>query len=187
MTAAIFRTALLCLGLVFPLAVKAETAAPTGHVLITLGGAVEHSNLPPRQPDDGGLFGYLEVTYDMAMGFDADMLDAFEQVEVTIPYGPEGNRRDIAFSGPRLADVIEAAGGTGKTARPMALDGYQAEIAWADVVSFAPILATRADGAPMGLGSYGPTMIVFPATDDAEVRERQAAQQVWALAYIGIE
>jgi hypothetical protein len=30
-------------------------------------------------------------------------------------------------------------------------------------------------------------MIVFPPTDDADLAAEQAGQQVWALAYIGIE
>jgi len=39
----------------------------------------------------------------------------------------------------------------------------------------------------MGIGGYGPTMIVFPPTDDADLAQEQSGQQVWALAYIGVE
>ena len=73
----------------------ADMPEPQGHVLLTLGGAVTETNLPARGENDGGLLGYLEVQHDGAAGFDAAMLDGLEQVEITIPYGPEDNQRDI--------------------------------------------------------------------------------------------
>ncbi|WP_271947491.1 hypothetical protein [Ruegeria faecimaris] len=177
----------LCLLLSTALPAFAEMPAPQGHVLITLGGSVEKTNLPARGAEDGGLLGYLEVTHDGAAGFDATLLDSLDQVEITIPYGTEDNQRDITFSGPLLSDVMVIAGAEGKTAKPMAMDGYQAEIPWHSISTYQPILATHADGAPMGIGGYGPTMIVFPPTDDAEAAQDQTGQQVWALAYIGVE
>ena len=165
----------------------ADMPAPQGHVLVTLGGAVSETNLPPRGENDGGLLGYLEVEHNGAAGFDAALLDSLPQVTITKPYGPPENQRDYVFSGPLLSDVMTMAGAKGKTARPMAMDGYQADIPWTDITTHQPILATHADGAPMGIGGYGPTMIVFPPTDDAEAAQAQLSQQVWALAYIGIE
>ncbi|KIC42992.1 hypothetical protein RA27_06625 [Ruegeria sp. ANG-R] len=165
----------------------AEMPEPQGHVLLTLGGAVTETNLPARDEGDGGLLGYLEVQHSGAAGFDAAMLDRLEQVEITIPYGPEGNQRDIAFSGPRLSDLMIMAGAEGKTAKPMAMDGYQSEIPWNSIAAHQPIVATHADGSPMGIGGYGPTMIVFPPADDPELAQEQSGQQVWALAYIGVE
>jgi len=177
----------LSLLLTAALPVWADMPAPDGHVLLTLGGDVTETNLPARGENDGGLLGFLEVTHQGSAGFDAEMLDALDQVEITIPYGPEGHQRDITFGGPRLSDVMALAGAEGKTAKPMAMDGYQAEIPWDSITTHQPIVATHADGSPMGIGGYGPTMIVFPPTDDADLAQEQASQQVWALAYIGIE
>ncbi len=177
----------LALLLTTSLPVWADMPSPQGHVLLTLGGAVSQTNLPARSENDGGLLGYLEVQHDGGAGFDAAMLDALEQTEISITYGREGNKREIAFSGPLLSDVMKMAGAEGRTARPMAMDGYQAEIAWDSIAAHKPIVATRADGAPMGIGGYGPTMIVFPPTDDADLAQTQSGQQVWALAYIGVE
>ncbi len=177
----------LSLMLTTALPLWADMPAPQGHVLLTLGGAVTETNLPARGENDGGLLGYLEVQHEGAAGFDAVMLDGLAQVEITIGYGPEGNQRDITFSGPRLSDVMTMAGAEGKTAKPMAMDGYQAEIPWDSISAHQPIVATHADGSPMGIGGYGPTMIVFPSTDDPDLAQEQASQQVWALAYIGIE
>jgi len=177
----------LALALATALPVWAEMPAPQGHVLLTLGGAVTETNLPARGENDGGLLGFLDVQHDGGAGFDAAALDGLEQFEITIAYGPEGHEREITFSGPRLSDVMRMAGADGKTAKPMAMDGYQAEIPWASIEAFQPIVATHADGGPMGIGGYGPTMIVFPPTDDADLTQEQAGQQVWALAYIGVE
>ncbi|WP_298847736.1 hypothetical protein [uncultured Ruegeria sp.] len=165
----------------------AELPQPQGHVLLTLGGDVSETNLPTRDENDGGLLGYLEVTHDGAAGFDAAMLDALEQFEIKIPYGLPDNQRDYAFSGPLLSEVMIMAGAEGKKALPMALDGYQAEIEWDSIATNKPIVATHADGAPLGIGGYGPTMIVFPPTDDADQSAKQAGQQVWAIAYIAVE
>ncbi len=181
--------------LALPLAFTLATALPVwaempvlqGHVLLTLGGAVTETNLPARGETDGGLLGYLEVTHDGAAGFDAAILDGLEHIQITIAYGPQDHKRDIAFSGPRLSDLMRMAGAEGKTAKPMAMDGYQSEIPWTSIETHQPIVATHADGSPMGIGGYGPTMIVFPPTDDVDLAQEQAGQQVWALAYIGIE
>ncbi|NVO55539.1 hypothetical protein HW561_07040 [Rhodobacteraceae bacterium B1Z28] len=167
--------------------VWAEMPPPDDHVLLTLGGAVAESNLPARGENDGGLFGFLEIIHDGAAGFDADMLNEMEQVEITVPYGPEGNQRDVTFTGPHLSDIMTQAGAEGKMAKPMAMDGYQAEIPWDSIATHQPIVATHADGLPMGIGGYGPTMIVFPPTDDEDLAQEQSGQQVWALVYIGIE
>ncbi len=177
----------LSLLLTISLPVWADIPAPQGHVLLTLGGAITETNLPARGENDGGLLGFLEVQHNGAAGFDAAMLDGLDQAEITIPYGPEGNQRDITFSGPRLSDVMAMAGAEGKTAKPMAMDGYQSEIPWQSISTHQPIIATHADGVPMGIGGYGPTMIVFPPTNDADLAQEQAGQQVWALAYIGVE
>lgn len=181
------RTAALCVALLSPLPVMSDIAAPTGPVLVVLGGAVDESNLPARSTGDGGLFGFLEVEYDAAVGLDETMLANLQQQTITIPYGPEDNQRDHAFSGPALADVMTLAGAAGKSALPMAMDGYQAEIPWEMIEHLNPILATHADGTPMGIGGYGPTMVVFPSTDNAEYAEAIPGLQVWAIAYIGIE
>ncbi len=164
-----------------------DLPAPQGHVLITLGGNVSETNLPARAEDDGGLLGFLGVSHDGAVGYDAAMLDSLPQIEITIPYGTEDNLRDITFSGPLLSDIMIMVGAEGKTAIPMAMDGYRAEISWQNISAYRPILATHADGAPMGIGGYGPTMIVFPPTENEDIADEQAGQQVWALAYISVE
>lgn len=165
----------------------ADIEAPRGHVIVTLGGAVTETNLPARRETDGGLLGFHDISYDRAVGFDAAMLNAMDQVELTIPYGPKDKQRDITFSGPLLSDVMISAGADGKTALPLAMDGYQAKISWQSIDTHKPILATHSDGVPMGIGGFGPTMIVFPPVEDESLTEEHARQQVWAIVYIGIE
>ncbi|WP_434052054.1 MAG: hypothetical protein RDA78_22745 [Roseibium sp.] len=165
----------------------ADVKAPQGHVLVTLGGALSETNLPARSGTEGGLFDFHDIAYEKAVGFDEAMLNAMDQLEIRIPYGPKDHRRDISFSGPLLSDVMRSAGAEGKTALPLAMDGYQSEITWESIKAHQPILATHADGKPMGIGGFGPTMIVFPPTEDTGLADKQSGQQVWAIIYIGIQ
>ncbi|MEX0351603.1 MAG: hypothetical protein AB3N15_19440 [Paracoccaceae bacterium] len=176
------RMIILVLALCLPLMAKAQ-----GPVLVTLGGDLGTSNLPARGEDDGGLFGYLEITYAEGMGFDAAALGALEQYEMTVPFGPPGQEADRAMTGPRLADVMAQAGVTGKTAIPIALDGYSARISWEQIERFEPILATHADQKPLALGGYGPAVVIFPTVEDPALAKELGNLQVWAVAYIGIE
>ncbi|MDP5216029.1 hypothetical protein Q5Y75_02245 [Ruegeria sp. 2205SS24-7] len=176
------RMIILALALCLPLMAKAQ-----GPVLVTLGGDLATSNLPARGEDDGGLFGFLDITYANGMGFDANALGAMEQYELTVPFGPPGQAVDRAMTGPRLADVMAQAGATGKIAIPIALDGYRAEISWEQIERFEPILATHADQKPLALGGYGPSVVIFPKVEDPALTEELGNLQVWAVAYIGIE
>ncbi len=158
------------------------TAQPTGPVLLTVGGAVSDPTLSARSEDDGGLFAFFEVTYPAAAGFDAQMLNALPQHDLTVPFAGQDA---VAFRGPLLQDVLAFAGAKGSLLRAVGLDGYQAEIPMALIQDHPPILATHMNGAPMGLGGYGPAAIIFPhSPEHADALE---ALQVWALIFIGIE
>ncbi|WP_170419456.1 hypothetical protein [Ruegeria atlantica] len=176
------RTIILALALCLPLMAKAQ-----GPTLVTLGGNLGTSNLPARGEEDGGFFGYLEITYTDGMGFDATTLGLLEQKELTVPFGPPGQETNRAMTGPRLADVMAQAGATGKTAVPIALDGYRAEINWEQIERFDPILATHADQKPLALGGFGPAVVIFPVVEDPALAEELGNLQVWAVTYIGIE
>ena len=95
--------------------------------------------------------------------------------------------KEIAYSGPRLSDVLKASGAEGRTALPMALDGYQAEIPWDQIEKYQPILATHGDGVPLPLGKLGPAMIVFPVVADKEIYESFGALEVFATFFIAVE
>lgn len=167
--------------------VPSVTLAGDGPTLVTLGGDLSAGDLPARGADDGGLFGHLEITFARGMAFDAGALAALAQSSLSVPFGPPDAQSQYDFSGPRLSDVMAQANATGKTAVPVAIDGYRKEIPWDRIERFEPILATHANGAPLPLGGYGPAVIVFPTVEDPDLAQELGSYQVWATAYIGIE
>lgn len=166
-------------------AAGAEVSAPEGRVLLTVGGDLPDANAPGGTADDTTFAGYLDLEYDKAVAFDDAMLGQLPQHEVKAMLLDTG--KEIAYSGPRLSDVLKASGAEGRTALPMALDGYQAEIPWDQIEKYQPILATHGDGVPLPLGKLGPAMIVFPVVADKELYESFGALEVFATFFIAVE
>ena len=174
---------LLSLGLVS--AANAQTSAPKGRVILTVGGDLGVSNGPGATEDDRNYLGYLDLEFEKSMLFDDAMLAALPQHEVKATLLDSG--REVAYTGPRLSDVLKASGAEGKTALPMAFDGYQAEIPWDQIQQYQPIAATHGDGIPLAVGKLGPAMIVFPVVEDKELYDSFEALQVWAMFFLGVE
>ncbi len=166
-------------------ALAADPAAPTGQVLLTIGGKIALSNTAPATSDDTTLAGFLGVEYDKGVAHDAAMLAALPQHQITATL--LDSAAPVTYSGPRLSDLLGAVGAAGKSATPMALDGYSAEITWPLIETHQPILATHANGTPFPIGGLGPTMVVFPPVADTELAATLEALQVFAAFYIGIE
>lgn len=169
----------------FGFAALADMPAPQGRVLVTVGGDLPEGNVPPGHEDDVGFFGYLDLNFATGVGFDDASLAAMEQGKITLEEF-EG-LRDVTFTGPYLAAVMTAAGAAERTAQPVALDGYQVDIPWDNQTGLRPILATHANGRPLGLGGFGPAAIIYPPQADAALQEELAALQVWAVTFIGVE
>lgn len=164
---------------------SAEVSKPEGRVLLTVAGDIAMANGPGASEDDTTFSGYLDLEYEKSMLFDEAMLSALPQHEIRATLLDTG--REIAYSGPRLSDLLKSAGAEGRTALPMAFDGYQAEIPWEQIEQYEPILATHGDGVPLEVGKLGPGMVVFPLVEDKELYDSFEALQVWATFYIGVE
>ena len=179
------RVLLAMLIAAFGFAALADMPAPQGRVLVTVGGDLPEGNMPPGHEDDVGFFGFLDLNFATAVGFDDAALAAMEQGQITL--AEFGAMRDVTFTGPYLAAVMTAAGAAERTAKPVALDGYQVDITWDNQIGLRPILATHANGRPLGLGGFGPATIIYPPQKDAALQEELDALQVWAVAFIGVE
>ncbi len=164
---------------------SAEVPKPEGRVLLTVAGDIAQAKGPGASEEDTTFAGYLDLEYDKSMLFDEAMLSAMPQHEIRATLLDTG--REIAYTGPRLSDLLISAGAEGKTALSIAFDGYQAEIPWEQIEEYEPILATHGDGVPLEVGKLGPGMIVFPVVDDKDLYDSFEALQVWATFYIGVE
>jgi hypothetical protein len=162
-----------------------DVTTPEGRVILTIAGDLPGSNTAPLKAGAVNVSGFLDLTYDKAIAFDDAMLAGMEQFQVETKI--LDNAGPVTYSGPRLSAVMSASGAEGKTANPMALDGYTAEIPWDLIQTHEPILATHANGQPLEIGKLGPAMIVFPVVDDAALYDSFHSKEVFATFYIGVE
>ena len=110
------------------------------------------------------------------------MLEAFGVHSVKVSH--KNLPGEIAFSGPRLADVLKAVGWNGSLITTLALDGYGTKIDKATLGKYDWILATRANGKPLGLGAKGPLWLVFDPPGDGPATDAEEGMWPWALFYI---
>lgn len=178
------RLLLLTLGIGLASAAMADQVdRPTGPAMITVAGAVAHSNRGPSEPEDPTVLGALDIRFDKAMRFDSAMLAALPQSSLPLAF-PPGADTVSQFSGPTLASVLQAAGAEGKTALVVGLDGYQVDITPDLINDHDPIVATSRDGHPLDIGGLGPAIVVFPSVSDLDLQETLSALQVWGVFLI---
>lgn len=106
------------------------------------------------------------------------------QVRTSSPW----EKGELTLEGPLLRDVLAHAGVEGVPRIVIrALDDFVQEIPHADWHDFPVILATRADGKPLGRRQRGPTRIVYPLIDHPELATyERRVRWVWMIASIEI-
>ena len=165
-------------------AALAELAKPTGAVVLTIGGAVKYANRAPFDKFDDAFLNAHEYSFEKAAAFDVAMLEKLGTVKTTIEAEPWPNA--VTLEGPRLIDVLMAAGWTGSKITTVALDGFAVEISAADLAAHDWILALKADGAPLGVGGHGPAWIVY-AVPNGKASAVDESRWPWAVFYIAAE
>lgn len=175
----------LVLGLMMPAAVSMAGEPVGGPEILTVTGNVAEPNRGAVDPDVDKFFGYLEVEFDAARTFDHDALAKLPQATARADFPKGGALYD--YSGPLLADVLTAAGASGETVTVQALDGYAVEAKLADLVAAGAIVALSRDGKPFGVGGFGPTQIVFPRAERAELADMPDDNWVWSVFHIRVE
>ncbi len=165
--------------------VGAPAAFAAGPVLLTVTGAVGNANRGPVDPEHDKLFVFNDVAFDKAMEFDVDALAALPQATVRTDF-PMGGAT-VAFTGPLLADVLTAAGATGETVTIQAMDGYAVEAPRAELTDKGAVVALARDGKPLGIGNFGPTQIVFPRAERADLAEMNDDWWIWQIYHIKVE
>ena len=128
---------------------------------------------------------YHERTFDKAFEFDRVMLERLGVTQIRIEYerwdGP------ITFSGPRLAEVLKAAGWRGGALVTLGLDGYSTRISAAEVEAHDWVLATRTDGRALGIGERGPLWLVFDPLGERPATKDESSMWPWAVFLIQCE
>lgn len=160
---------------------NADLAKPAGGVVLTIGGAVSESNRGPSNTFDDAFLSSHEYSFDKAATFDVAMLEGLGMVSAKIKAEPWP--RAVSFEGPRLRDVLAAAGWTGEKINTLALDGFAVEISKANLAARDWILAIKADGEYLSVGGHGPTWLVYDV-DGGNASAEDESRWPWAVFYI---
>ncbi|MBP7241701.1 hypothetical protein [Amaricoccus sp.] len=174
------------------LASAAEPAAGVaGPALVTVSGAIANPDRAPLDAAEDRLFVFNEIAFDKARAFDAVELAALPQATVRTDF-PMGGPF-VTFTGPTLADVLDAAGATDATDADNAvvtlhaIDGFALEASVADLVGRGAVLATARDGRPLGIGDLGPAQLVFPRADRPDLAEMNDDWWIGQVFHIAVE
>lgn len=144
----------------------AETRpAPTGTVLLTISGDLDHQTA-------GATNGAVTLDLDILKSLDTKTF-------TTSTIWVEG---DVEFTGVRLRDVLDYAGANGATIGAIASNDYKVEIPADGISADAPIVAYLMNGDEMSARGKGPLWIVYPYDADAKYRtEVIYSRSIWQL------
>ena len=183
-SAATAVAAVLCL-LLSPVIASAEpVSAPRGPVVLTVTGAVSNVNRGPMTLFDDAFFKISDVTFDHGVAFDLAMLENLGMQRVTVKHADWPS--EITLEGPRLSEILDAAGATGSQVTVEALDGYQADLTMREIRDQAIILAVKRDARYLGIGGRGPGWLIFPG-DAAANQNFDETRWVWSVYRIDVQ
>lgn len=142
--------------------------APTSAVLLTVSGAITHTN-------HGG-----------EARFDREMINRFAQHTIyTSTAVTDGANR---FDGILMRDVLNRVGARGKTITALALNDYSVDIPVTDFERFDVLLATHMDGELLKPTDKGPFWIVYPRDQSRNLQDiRYDYRWVWQLHRITVQ
>lgn len=181
-TAAVTATVLVW---VFAASAALSTESPAGPVVLTVAGNIAKTNRPAYDEKRDLFFKYHKRAFDKAFAFDRAMLESLGVTEVRADYKSGAGPKTV--SGPRLTDVLDAAGCRGGALDTLALDGFRFRLSRVDVEARDWVLVTRADGRPLGVGERGPLWLVFNPPGHRPATEKEIGLGPWALFFIQCE
>lgn len=136
-------------------------SAPSGKVLLTVSGLIEHTNV------------------DGSAQFDRQMLEALDWQKIrTFTSFSDGEQ---VFEGPTLAAVLKAVGASGDMLDATAINDYSTEIPVSDAKSHNVFLAMVWNGKTMRVRNKGPIWVVYPTTEDHAKTQPYDRQMIWQL------
>ena len=179
------RRALILTALAATLAAPLSAQTPLrGPIILTVSGNVANPSRGPVGESDK-FFNYNEVAFDAAAQFDYAALQGIGMATIKADFPMGGEVHE--YQGPLLGDVLAAAGATGSTVTVKALDGYQVDLDLAEAVANGAVIALKRDGMPFALGDYGPTHLVFPRAERADLADMNDDTWIYSIYYINVE
>ncbi|HWI12093.1 MAG TPA: molybdopterin-dependent oxidoreductase [Burkholderiaceae bacterium] len=143
--------------------------APTGKVVLTVGGSIANAN------DKG------------AASFDLTLLQQLPQTSFSTktPWYAQPRK----FSGVLLRDLLAGLGAApGATIKAVALNDYRVDIPADDAARHGALLAYLLDDQPMSVREKGPLVIIYPFDDKPELRDAvHYSRAIWQLRSLEIK
>ena len=168
--------------LIAPNALAQEVEGP---VILTISGNVANPNRGPVDPAVDQFFVYSEAEFSEATQFDYASLQKLQWLKANADFPKNGDIQE--FEGPLLADVLKAAGAEGEMVTMTALDGYAIEVKMQELIDQGAVLALKRNGRPFAVGDYGPTQIVFPRAERADLKDMPDDNWIWSIYHIKVE
>ena len=178
----------LILSAIAAAAMAAPIAAETplrGPIILTISGNIANPSRGAVNPEMDKFFAYNQVDFTQAAQFDFAALLGIGMATLRADFPMGGDVHE--YQGPLLADVLSAAGADGSTLTVKALDGYQVDLDLEDAIANGAMIALKRDGIPFSLGDYGPTQIVFPRAERADLAGMNDDTWIYSIYYIHIE
>ncbi len=159
--------AILGLALFGGLAAARDLQQPTGPVILTISGQINHKNVGDT------------AQFDLLM-----LQEIGAQIVSTSTIWTDGVH---SFTGVPLDVLLATVGGTGATLKATAINDYAIEIPTVDAVPGGPILAYEMDGATMSVRDKGPLWIVYPFDSKPDYQtEVIYSRSIWQLDRIAV-
>ena len=159
-------------------------APEAGQTVLTVVGAIDHVNREKLNPVTDQLMHKFAIGFERAHTFSfAELLTLPAQ---TIKPTMEYDQRAHQLTGPRLLDVLAAAGAQlSDTTRIVfhGIDGYSPEVTWAQAKKYNYIVATHLDGKLLAIGGFGPLFAIYDADRIAELAAKPLNQRFFACPW----
>lgn len=152
--------------------------------ILTIYGQIGTVDRGPVDAATEPLFNAFGMDFDAACLFNWGSLNDLDQHMIAVDYPLDGPVR--RFSGPLLRDVLDIANPLGDRLIVTALDGYQREIDIERVRQHDVILALRMNGQPLGIGGFGPAMLVWPRGSDPALEGMPDDDWLWGVFAIEV-
>ena len=156
-----------------------------GTVILTVTGNVALPTRKGSSEEVDRFFTLKGITFDKAAQFHVAALRGLPQVTVNADF-PKGGHV-YPFEGPLLKDVLESIAATGDLITIRALDGKTIDIPLSKAYAAGAVVALKRDGIPFAIGDFGPTHLVFPRADRADLADMNDDWWVWSIFHINVE
>ena len=162
-----------------------EMGRPTGPVVLTVAGDISNANRAAFDETSDAFINYHDKTFEKAVEFDIAMLESLGMHEAQLSI--EGWPGQATVKGPRLKDVLAAAGAAGRDITVVALDGFGSQISAAEIDALDWIVGVKADERYLSIGQRGPLWVVYSSPDGRALTMEDEQRWPWAAFYIEVE